>query len=82
MKPEFSGQADSVEHTVQTISPRHLLEVVPVQRIHAEADPVEPSFPKGSGLRSEERPIGGHGQVADAWNLRERSNQSVDSLAQ
>ena len=82
MKPEFPGQADSVEHTFQTVSPRHLPEVVSVQRIHAEADPVQPGLPQGSSLRSEQRPIGGHGQVEDAWNLRERSNQSVDSLAQ
>ena len=82
METQFPGQADSRENTFQPVPPGHPSEVVPVQRVHAEADPVQPGLAQGGGLGSEQRPVGGHGQVADAGNLRQRSNQLVHSVPQ
>ena len=68
--------------SLQAIAAGDLLEVVPVERIQAEADAAQAGVAQGAGLLREEKAVGGHRQVRDAGNARDARDQIFDIVAQ
>src|SRR4051812_41751524 len=79
---EFSGKPDGGQDFSKAITPGHLLEVLRLERIHAEADAPEAGLAQRLGFPGEKKPVGGHGQVLNSCDGGNPRNQILDAVAE
>ncbi len=74
-KPSSCARLMPARTACKPVAPGDLLEIVAVQRIEAEADAAQARLAQGPALFGEEKPVGGHGQVAHAGNGGDQCDQ-------
>ncbi len=80
MKAQLLRQVDAVQNLPQTITGGDFFEVVAVQRVQAEADAPKTSLAQGARFLREEKTVGGHRQIADAWYAADARDQRLQAV--
>src|SRR5664280_1130141 len=70
MKPEFLRQLDRAENLGKGVTAGDLLEIIPIQGIHAKTHAAQSGLAQCPCFGSKEESVGGHGQVVDAGDGR------------
>jgi hypothetical protein len=81
-KTEFLRQRYAAEDFGQAVTAGYFLEVLAVQGIEAEADPLETCDAQGLGFVRKEKAIGRHGQVGNPAQPRDTGNQFFHVVSQ
>ena len=59
----FLGRLDAVEHTLEFVTARHLLELDPVEGVEADVDPTQSGVTQRLGHEAHRGAVGGHRQI-------------------
>jgi hypothetical protein len=68
------------EHFLETVAPGHFFEVLRIERVQAEAHALQSCLAQSLALLPEEKAVGGHCQVGDAWNGGDARNELFDPV--
>ena len=82
IESDLLSEAYGPEDFVQAVPTRHALKVLLIERVEAEADPLEAGIAQGLAFSSEKKAIRGHGQIAKARNGRELRDEDFEFLAE
>src|SRR5262249_20771181 len=82
MEPEFPGQCDTAQDLLQAIPPGNFFEILAIQRIEAEADPLKAGLTQSAAFLWEQKAVGGHGQVSNARDGGNPGDEVLQTLAQ
>ena len=63
VEPGLLGGLDAVEHVGELVTPGHLLELRPVERVEADVDPPRPAVRRCFRHAAQRRPVGGHRHI-------------------
>ena len=62
-EPGFLGRLDAVEHTLEFVAARHLMESRAVEGVEADVDPTQPCVTQRLGHQAHRGAVGGHRQI-------------------